>query len=306
MNLQADIRAHILANLPHDVADAVVVAELAVLPLARLLIAYHNWLSRLVRAVPRSVHLSREFAANPKRKTHAAGIADAFGAIQQGRDLTPRLSKLIRHGYVGQSKSTSRDKDLMLNDWGVHHLHLGIGPDANDPTVVQRTGDLLFLIFRPTAEYVIDIFAHQAWTDREIVRIAVGNWPRLEFFLEMKGVHGSLDPATAEEHLQLRRARLASMVEIASRLYAGTGVLSNAGTSINSSRGASDLLRRVHAFEAMWQVDPDRIMGLLSSTGAKPPPTPEFEFIFMTDGFGVRETTTGIVIELSGNTFGPA
>lgn len=300
MNLKADLLAQIITQLPHNRSDPTVVAELSGMSLPDLLIRYHNWLHRFVRPVPRSVHYSREFSSNALKSPHAPALADIADAIQKGRDLTPRLSKGIRHGYVVGSTSASSDKDLMLNDWGVHHLHLGINPDSKDTAFIERTGDLLFVIFRPTAAYVLNIFAHQTWTDLDIIRIAVNNWPRLDFFIELQGMMApSGSGYTEAEHQSLRRAGVVVVANVDGRIFAGRGALSTAGTSIEAKRAAGDLLKRVTAFEELSSNKPDQIAALLKKADVTPPATPEFEFVLLDLGYGVREKTTGAVIILS-------
>jgi hypothetical protein len=115
MDLKADLRAQIIATLPHDPTDAKALTELGAMTLFDLLLRYHNWLARLVRPVPRSVHLSREFRANPRKTAHSVAIADICDAIQTGRDLAPRLSKLIRHGYVGGRETSWPDVDMAID-----------------------------------------------------------------------------------------------------------------------------------------------------------------------------------------------
>lgn len=298
MDLKNDLRQFILGTLPYDKNDSLVVAELQAKPIDSLLVVYHNWLSRLVRPTKRSVHLSSEFTRNPPKTNHKAGLAAALSDIELGCDLSPRLSKLVVNGYVANSSSKTKDKDLMLNDWGVHHLHLGSAPDPRDPAFTDRTSDLLFVIFRPTAAYVLDIFDHAAWTDRDIVRIAVGNWPNLEFFLELKGIVGAATSNTEEEVQKLRRAGVTSYADVDGRIFAGRGMISTAGTGINSVRAADRLLQAIEEFEDAFARDPERIGGLLKAANITLPAHPDFEFLFFEDSYGVRERTTGAVINL--------
>jgi hypothetical protein len=68
----------------------------------------------------------------------------------------------------------------LLNDWGIHHLHLS-EVDRGDGFVV-RTGDLLFAVFRRNDAYLLDILGHGGWTDESLVEIAVSNWPHSGLF----------------------------------------------------------------------------------------------------------------------------
>lgn len=301
MDLKSDVRRLILSSLPHDKNDPQIVAELQAKPIATLLVIYHNWLSRLLRPTQRSVHLSREFLQNPMRATHAAGLAATLSDIEYGRDLSPRLSKLVVNGYSANSSSQTKDKDLMLNDWGIHHLHLGTVPDPKDPVFVGRTRELLFVIFRPSAAYILDIFRHAAWADRDIVRIAIGNWPDLELFLELKGILGAARSYTEHELQKLRQAGITSFAEVDGRIFVGRGMISTAGTGINSVRAADRLLEAIEKCEEASVRDPGRITRLLTAARVTPPAHPEFEFIFLEDGYGVREKKTGAIIDLGGH-----
>lgn len=301
MDLRADLRAQILARLPHDRGDAATVAELSDMSLPNLLIRYHNWLHRLVKPVPRSVHYSREFTASLPTSPHSAAITDIADAIQKGRDLAPRLSKGIRYGYLAGSTSASADKDPMLNDWGVHHLHLGNWLDQKNPSFIARTGDLLFVIFRPKAAYLLNIFAHQTWTDREIIRIAVTNWPRLDFFLEIPGIMAPAGSGYSEvEHQQLRLAGVLVTSTVDGRVFAGRGALSTAGTSMDAKHASRALMEKLTAFEKMKVEQPARIAELLKKAGVRPPAVPEFEFVLLDFEYGVREKSTGAVLILAG------
>ena len=299
MNLKDDVRRVILANLPHDTADAKVAAKLAGMDLGELVVVYHNWLSRLVPSKPRQVLRSKELVTNPLRQTFDAALAEVTNAIEKGLDLTPRLSKAVAtYGYVACSSSVTRDKDLMLNDWGVHHLHLGTGPDARDARFIQRTDELLFVMFHGDSAYLLDIVPHKHWTRQDIVRIAVTNWPEAELFLEMKGVRGATVTYTEDEHATLRKAGIATMVEVDGKLFVARGMLATAGTSIKSTRAADHLLDAIEAFETMCRDEPEKVEAQFAQHGLLWPKEPAFEFVFLPTGFGVVERSTGVVIGL--------
>jgi len=58
-------------------------------------------------------------------------------------------------------------------------------------------------------------------------------------------------------------------------------------------------LKRVAAFEERSSNKPDQIAALLKKAGVTPPATPEFEFVLLDLGYGVREKMTGAVIMIS-------
>jgi hypothetical protein len=68
----------------------------------------------------------------------------------------------------------------MLNDWGIHHLHLGpIG--AGPGSRAGRTGPLLFVFVREDRLYFLDVLLHgkgqRPWTRRDLVEVIHSNWP---------------------------------------------------------------------------------------------------------------------------------
>jgi hypothetical protein len=139
--------------------------------------------------------------------------------------------------------------DLLLNDWGVHHLHFGhsLRPDG----FVERTEDkpeLLFVIFRPGVAYVLDVFTHDAFASEEIVRIAVRNWPDRNLFLQVD-VKGGGRPFTADGRQALRRGGMNAFIEIDGAVFAGRGGgISGAGTSTLTAFRVSRLCKSLAAY----------------------------------------------------------
>ena len=66
---------------------------------------------------------------------------------------------------------TRRDLDLLIADWGIHHLHLSPERDG------RRTGDLLFAVFRPDDAYLLQILPHGNWAELSLLETIVRNWP---------------------------------------------------------------------------------------------------------------------------------
>lgn len=178
MNFEDDIRRQILAELPHDSSLA---AELAQKSVRDLLILYRNWPGRLIQPKPRKVHRSQELLRNPLCGDPAIkpGIELIITELEQGTNVNPHLSRDIRVGYQPKPAAKSgrasrrRDLDLLLNDWGVHHLHPSTQTEAD--RFMKRSSPLLFAVFRPGDAYLIDIVvSHSGWR----ARTSLGSWPR--------------------------------------------------------------------------------------------------------------------------------
>lgn len=63
----------------------------------------------------------------------------------------------------------------MLNDWGVHHFHLGTRIESKG--FVNRTGPLLYARVLPDRVLCLQIADHRAWADSSLVEIWLQNWP---------------------------------------------------------------------------------------------------------------------------------
>ncbi|MCY9865474.1 hypothetical protein OTK49_23400 [Vibrio coralliirubri] len=151
----------------------------------------------------------------PELKVRQVVLADTFscptnlesgwkrlkGLIESGRDLTPNLSKLV---------NKLNNKDSMLNDWGVHHFHLGEKMKGN---FIERTGPLLFALLVEDKFYAIGIFNHDSWADQDIVEIIHRNWPSIVEQYQIKGVISST-PLTEQERLTLRKKNANSNVTV--------------------------------------------------------------------------------------------
>lgn len=148
----------------------------------RVCMDHFNAHARRVPARQRSTHWSRELRSRESALSAdvRAGVAAAENDLTSGADLSPRLStKLLKRGY----------NDKMLNDWGIHHLHLGqtLRPDGR---FVTRTGDVLFVLFREDDAYLLDVRQHGAWCDDDLVEIVHSNWPETIRQFRLVGVSG--------------------------------------------------------------------------------------------------------------------
>jgi hypothetical protein len=124
---------------------------------------YFNVLKRRISQLPRSVVVSAEFTCPSQ---HAAGVALISQKAKNGEDLTPHQSR----GLLDLNFN-----DSLLNDWDIHHFHLGTASDQSG--FIQRTGPLLFARVSDTYFYFIDVAHHGDWTRQRLVEIVHNNWP---------------------------------------------------------------------------------------------------------------------------------
>jgi hypothetical protein len=107
-------------------------------------------------------------------------------------DLTKYLSRRVSTGFALPLKPAVKQLarlqhlDLLLNDWGIHHLHISTAVAADG--FVNRNDPLLFAMFEPEMAYLLDIGTHSSFVDQRLAEIAVENWPDTKLFLEIQGI----------------------------------------------------------------------------------------------------------------------
>jgi hypothetical protein len=298
MDFDIDIREQIFARLPRAPE---VDAELSAMATRDLLTIYGYWLSRLISPQPRQVHESKALLANPlaAETRYAPGLHQIISRVTNGEDITPHLSKRIRTGYQSSSAPTRQrreDLDLMLSDWGIHHLHLSTEVDT-DGFFVKRDGPLLFAAFRPADAYLIDIADHKSWTRADILRIIVEEWPDAGI---VHKVDGLTPPSVSEaERQRLRNVGIGAMIEINGATYSPDALMNAAGLTFNSVRSADKLLSDVAWFRHQITNNGSIVASPLVEAGITLPPNADLHFTFLERGYGVVDRNTGFVFRLS-------
>jgi hypothetical protein len=252
LDFDGDIRSEVLKYLPHDPDNQTLTADLEASDTSILLIRYLNWRERLIHGHRRDVFVSRELLANPIYAARRADIDRLLEVIRNGDDLTPYLSTRVRFGYLPRDpiKPTKDNPslDLLLNEWGMHHLH--ISHDLDENGFMRRVDDILIALFRDEAAYVVDVARHGEWSKQRLVEIAYRNWPNEGFFVPLSGVVGLEREHTSDQRARLRGAGLASLVMVdGAALMSRTGGLSTAGTSSKATMDAFRIMRVLSAYE---------------------------------------------------------
>lgn len=159
---------------------------------------YFNAAQRRITATPRQILVSDDFHCPAE---HLQGWEKIKRSVIEGKDLNPHLSK-----FIGKVKKT----DLLLSDWGVHHLHLGTVLEGR---YMARTGPLLFARVTKEVFYAINIYTHDDFADAEIVEVIHRNWPKS---IERWILHGIRQEGrlTSDQREALRKKRYNSFVQV--------------------------------------------------------------------------------------------
>lgn len=159
-----------------------------------------NLTKRLVRPIPRTVLRAQSFSCPSDLAT---GLAEVERKISSGEDLSPHLSRLLRNPSFN---------DPLLNDWGIHHVHLGTTIDSDG--FVVRTGPVLFARFDNTNAYLIDVLAHGSWSLQRLVKELHDNWPASIKHFCLNGVLGLATPVSDKDVATLRKGNVNTMVDL--------------------------------------------------------------------------------------------
>ena len=131
--------------------------------LHNLLLHFFTVYSRRLPVRKWNVHISDKLS-------DAAEIIDIADKLSHGEDVNSLLSNRVRK--LNQSKFA----DLLLAEWGIHHLHF----EEN------RSDELLFIYFNGNDSYLIDILKHEkadgavvTWTNTDLIQVMHDNWPNV-------------------------------------------------------------------------------------------------------------------------------
>ncbi len=155
----------------------------------RFLSAYR----RIPAMRPRMVHESRELSVPYE---YSLDYEKLVTLIKAGCDLKPYLSRDIL-------KKKQPDKnDILLNSWGIQHLHF----------CKKGSDQLLFCVIAESDVFVIQTLPHE-WVNTQLVQILHDNWPELIF----RAKHDGLRPEaiSADKRHFLRRYNANFLVTVA-------------------------------------------------------------------------------------------
>lgn len=166
---------------------------------------YLNMLNRSIEPRGRVTKKAAGFACPPDQQ---AGLDALIKVSEAGGNLRPY-----------QSTGMEKDKydDGMLNDWGLHHFHMGTNPHPTIPGYVSRTGPLLYAVVTPDTLYCIAILQHQQWSNQQLLEVMHRSFPELTkaatFKSSMLQPQGLAVNYTDNEVQQLRNAGINAITQ---------------------------------------------------------------------------------------------
>lgn len=195
---------------------------------------------RIPLNTPRSVVKAKDFAVpNPYRTS----FRNFEQAIRRGDSLRPYLSEKVGKLHY---------EDQLLNDWGIHHFHLGNTLLANG--FIARTRDVAFGFVTAESVFFIAVLPHgkdhgNVWVNTTLIHILHENWPDL---IEQYRAPLTATPLSAESRKRMRdcNANVTVSANDGTVYFApGGGIMSN-GVSMKDSMTLQRLFRDLEVFEA--------------------------------------------------------
>jgi len=306
-NFIADAKQAILAVLPYDHADQSAIDNLRKMDEPTLFVYFFNYINRLIHPRVRQVFISNEYNSRHFSDDIKSKVSQILTKIRNGTELTPHLSEKIDTGYSTNPLKYSSTKlqrkrhlDLLLNDWGIHHLH--ISNDIEPNGFVTRDGPLLFIIFTDEIAYILDLYLnHGDWSNQNLVEIAVKNWPEARLFCELVGALGMEKRINTEERKELRSAGIDTPIEVNGKVFiSATYGISSSGISTTSSLRAQNLFRTLFDLDQKIEQNPEHLDFHFALVGLRPPHKSEFHTVITNtpEGFhfGLQESNTGFTI----------
>lgn len=209
---------------------------------------------RLPRKTPRKVVFSKEFVCPSENKK---GLDSLVRKIEKGQCLIPSLSKSI---------SKADYNDATLDDWGIHHFHLG---EHELSGVIERTKNVAFVFVLDDCALFLQILAHgkghsNVWVNTTLIEIIHNNWPNAISHMKTQGSGSEL---STSERSTLRKKNVNVDIKVADgTVYfsPGGGRMIN-GTSMNDFMNLQRVYRDIDYLEALVAQEEAQIKSKISS-----------------------------------------
>ncbi len=245
-DLQAMARQHLTADWG---------AEVASISDDDVLIAYFDALRRRPATRPRKIWMADDFVCPAE---YQGGWEQLQRKITDWEDLRPHLSK-------GHARLSTLDG--LLNEWNVHHLHLGTAASSRDSSLIERSGPVLFARITGDDFYAINVYTHGDWEQTSVLESLHRNWPDTIKSYRIRGIQG--EPLTDEQRRNLRKGNMqtATTTEDGTVYMSIGGGVASSGTSAEAVRLTDMLWSDAEQLQISVQEQLEKFLPALQSGG---------------------------------------
>ncbi|PET28310.1 hypothetical protein CN518_24500 [Bacillus anthracis] len=219
-----------------------------------LLTALFNLQDKTVSVRRRKVHISKELRAKEIEKPYNDYLKQIRNKFKNGKNVNPHLSKMSEKPYK---------KDLLLYDWGIHHLH--INNKLDDKGFIERSDYILFFVLKEDDVYFIDVTKHKLedrteFSQQYLLGILKRNWSHLLEPFKMPGIIGLAEKNDDKGHSMMRNSGITTLVEVCGEVYGliGGGI-STAKTNIAHTQKADEIFRSIKKIENSLGIERERL-----------------------------------------------
>lgn len=194
---------------------------------------FMNWQSRLVHPHPRQINKANGFDDLPAVQANRPGVEALLANLARGDEVNAHLSHDVVQGYClhPPGRKDGPDFDLLLNEWGIHHLHLDQAPGKGG--FRARTKELLYVILGRGVAFVLAVAPHGAWTSRRLIEVTVQSWPKQGLFVALNVLPGR--DWSEDEHKGIRKVGLTTAATVNDQCWI-SGVTCGMSTALVSNR----------------------------------------------------------------------
>lgn len=253
-------------------------------------IQYFNVEHRFILPKPRAVVKHSAFACP---EGDAEGLRLLLAKVEGGGELMRHAStKIMEADYP----------DALLNDWYIHHFHLGTSLSKSG--FVKRTRNVLFARVTQDALYCIDVRPHgkgiEPWAQQDLLRVVHENWPTL---LERGRLHdalGVVDPPSDQAIQQVRNAGIIVPVQMPDgTVYAAIGGgYATSRDSRQAVRRAMLYLNTATRLEKWLRENIEDVRVKAAEQGKALPIRPHFQLMMDAESFYAADASGEIVVRL--------
>ena len=208
----------------------------------------------------------------------SSGLLTKACTLQVERVLQVIASKFETGGDVNPflSKGVYRlaDHDYLLNDWGIHHLHLSDTKKAPSDYFNNRSDLLLFVHTTDDLVYFIDIRPHNenyVFAQRDLLRAVRDNWPDLNRKFLVKEEEMEISPQFNEKDtVVMRRKGYYFFTQVDKHAYAPGLGSACSGFSIEAGLAMNQFHRHLYKIHCFVQENEEELKMTLSRNPGKP------------------------------------
>ncbi|MDU1258334.1 MAG: hypothetical protein E6971_14405 [Clostridium perfringens] len=227
-----------------------------------ILISYLNFANRLISINSRKVHISRQLESKCDNDNDLHEIIEKFKKqFEDGDNMNGYLSRAIHHSNISTVERIeySKARDYLLDDWGIHHLHLSnTKANTKDEMKNNRSDKLLFLVIRDSDVYFIDVLNHNdknIFQQKGLLEIIENNW---SFIIDKYCLNGVKEIELKIEDpkmiAKLRKIGMNVAYEINGKVYTSIGGgLTTSGTNTMHTVNSQKLIKRIDEIEDYYK-----------------------------------------------------